>query len=380
MATVTVESAHATTVTLTYDSNANAALAQYVANAIQAGISGGTLLAEASQFGMPPITSGKTGEWVETTPSPTTLTSRYDFIVDSSTTTANVTAPDDPNVQIIAGSGHLTLNTFLGSGSLIAGDGKNAIVTPVTSSGHWSFILGDGNNTVKALGSGADTISLGAGNNVVTTNGATTVNAGSGAETITGAGTTLINGSSIGGTLTFLGTGGGATVFGGAGSDTLSGRNGPDYFQGGTGGNNSIVAGAGAATLFGGGSGDQLFANGKGLQILRAGTGNETLTGSSVGGGSDTFVASQGTTAVLVTPLDSNLFEFILGSAGGTMTEYGLTSIEQLDIHLSGYASNSLGSVASQNNSGGNLNITLTDGTQITFENLTHPLTNANFS
>jgi Ca2+-binding RTX toxin-like protein len=372
MATVTVESAHATTVTLTYNSNANAALAQYVANAIQAGITGSTLLAGSSQFGTPPpIASGKMGEWVETTPSPTTLTTRYDYVVASSTSTANVTAPNDPNVQIIAGSGNLTLNTGLGSGSLIAGDGNNAIITPASSSGHWSFILGDGNNTVKALGTGADTISLGAGNNVVTTNGA---------ATITGAGTTVINGSSIGGSLTFLGTGGGATVFGGAGSDTLSGRNGPDYFQGGTGGNNSIVAGAGAATLFGGGSGDQLFANGKGAQILRAGTGNETLTGSSVGGGSDTFVASQGTTAVLVTPLDSNLFEFIHGSAGGTLTAYGLTSIEQLDIHLSGYASNSLGGVASQNNSGGNLNITLTDGTQITFQNLSQPLTNSNFS
>jgi len=380
MATVTVESAHATTVTLNYNSGANAALAQYVANAIQAGITGNTVLAEASPYGPPPnIPVGKTGEWVETMASPTTLTTRYDYIVDSSTTTANITGPNDPNVQVIAGSGNLALNTEQGSGRLIAGDGNNAIVTPVTSSGNWSFILGDGNNTVRALGNGSDTISFGAGNNIATTNGAATINAGSGSETITGAGTTLLYGSSVGGKLKFIGTGGGATVFGGAGSDTLSGHNGPDYFQGGSGGNNSIVAGTGAATLIGGGSGDQLFAKGSGSQILYAGLGNETLTGSTVGGGgSDTFVGAFGTTSVAASGIqtilnvslsDTNVLEFFgddVNSIGGAMTVSGYTQASQINIQ---YGPGD--GMASQSNSGDTLHVTTKDGTQITFLNVT---------
>ena len=112
-----------------------------------------------------------------------------------------------------------------------------------------------------------------------------------------------------------------------------------------------------------------------------------TSSGSSASGASDTFVGSAGNTTVVASSgannggsNPTNLFEFIHDSAGGTELVQGLTSIGQVDLHLSGYASNDTGSVASQNNTGGNLNVTLTDGTQITFQNITSPLTNSNFS
>ena len=164
----------------------------------------------------------------------------------------------------------------------------------------------------------------------------------------------------------------------GCGNDTISLGTGAGPVQLGSG--SSAVTTGGAATLFGGGNGDKLLANRSGAQILGAGTRNETLTGSSVGGASDTFVGSGGATTVIASPSVTNVFEFIHDSAGGTEFVTGFTSIGQVDLHQAGYASNSLASVASQNNGGGNLNIALSNGTQLTFQNITSPLTNRNFS
>ena len=386
---VTVQSAHSTTVTLTFNSSANASLAQYVAAAIQSGIAGGSVLAEASAYGSPPsIPVGKTGEWVETAPTPTTLTTRYDYIVDASTTTANITGPGDSNVQVIAGSGNLTFNPALGSGTLIAGDGNDNFTVSSVSSGAWNIYLGDGADTVKVLNGGNDTIStgvghdsllLGSGNSTVSTSGTDTITGTTGAETVTASGTDLVYGGAS--RLNFLSTAGGATVYGGTGSDTVTGSTGPDYFQGGSGGNNSLTAGSGAATLIGGGSGDQLFANGAGAQILYAGSGNETLTGSSASGAQDTFVGSGGASSVVASQsATKNVFAFIDGSAGGSVFVTGLNNINQVDLHLSGYGADNISDVASQNNNSGNLNIVLTDGTHITFTNVTSPLTGTNFS
>jgi Ca2+-binding RTX toxin-like protein len=396
MPNVTVQGAHGS-VSLAYDVDPNAALAQYVATAIANGIGSSTIIPADSAHSPtpPPLPTGKIGEFVQlSTPAgPVTIPKGYNYLVDAAPAASFIDDNTNAGQDVLAGSGNLAFDAVFGSGSVIGGGGSDNIIIGPTNANPWLIAIGNGNSTVKALGSGNDTISTGTGNDsivlgsgstAVTTSGSATITAGSGSETVTAFGSDLIYGAS---SKLLFAAGGGATVFGGTGSDTITGGTGPDVFQGGTGGNNSITAGAGAATLFGGGSGDQLFGNGSGAQILYAGALNETLTGSSASGASDTFVGSAGNTTVVASPgannggsNPTNLFEFIHDSAGGTELVQGLTSIGQVDLHLSGYASNDTGSVASQNNTGGNLNVTLTDGTQITFQNITSPLTNSNFS
>jgi Ca2+-binding RTX toxin-like protein len=383
---VTVQSAHSTTVTLTYNSSANASLAEYVAAAIQAGIGGGSVLAESSAYGIAPsIPVGKTGEWVETLTTPTTLATRYDYIVDAAAN-ANITGPNDSNVQVIAGSGNLIFNPSLGAGSLIAGDGNDNFTVSSVGSGAWTVILGDGTDTVRVLngandsistGIGHDSILLGSGHSTVNTSGTDTITATTGSETVTASGSDLVYGGAS--KLNFLATAGGATVYGGSGSDTVTGHSGPDYFQGGSGGNNSLTGGTGAATLIGGGGGDQLFARGSGAQILYASSGNETLSGGSATG-ADTFVGGVGHTTIAASASATNTFEFLSSVSGGTDIVQGLSLASQVKIHLSGYGAGvETAALAGQNNTGGSTTIGLGDGTTITFQNVA-TLTTSNFS
>ena len=84
MATVTVAGAHGQTVTLSFDSNANAALAQKLAAAITAGVTGGSILPATDKDGPPPaLLPGQTGEFVQTTSNPTFLSQGYKAVVDT---------------------------------------------------------------------------------------------------------------------------------------------------------------------------------------------------------------------------------------------------------------------------------------------------------
>ena len=396
MTTVSVQSAHGSTVSLSYDSGANALLAQYVADAIANGIKDTSIVPADSAFGATPprLLSPKIGEWVQDSSGPNVLIPRgYDFIVDA-VPFATMT-DQNPNLtqSVLVGAGNLNFNTS-GAGSVIGGGGNDQIIVPLSDSGAWFIALGDGNDTIKALGSGKDTISLGAGNdsvllgagaNAVTTGGAATISASTGSETVLGLGTTVIYGN--GSQLTFV-AGGGATVFGGAGSDTVEGGGGPDLFYGGSGGNNSITAGSGAATLFGGGNGDQLFAHGSGAQsmtaaggneTLYAAAGNDTLSGGTVSGASTTFVAGTGAASVTANASGSSQFDFFSGAAGGSELVSGLTDVSQIAMHLVGYGGGNIRASVTTNSAGTDLNVSLSDGTQIKFLTITSPLTGANF-
>lgn len=388
MPVVTVQSAHATTVSLSYDSGANALLATYVRNAISTGIAGTSIVPFAGNTGpTPPLATGKTGEWVQTTPGAIVLGPGWDYIVAPDTAAAaNITGPSDPNVAMIAGGGNLIFNAAEGSGSVIAGGGNNSVTIPLANTGGWFVGMGNGSDTVRALGSGndtirvgtgADSIQLGAGSTAVTTGGAATVTASSGSETITAYGSDVVYG--FGSNLSFIGTGG-ATVVGGTGSDTVTGGTGPDSLQGGSAGDNVLTAGIGAATLFGGGNGDQLFANGPGAQILFAASGNETLTGSPVSGGNDTFAGGTGNATIVANPSDTNLFEFSNATPGGTDIVQGLSLTSQVSIHLAGYDfSVESTALSGQTHPGGSsTTIGLGDGTTITFQNVA-TLTTGNF-
>jgi Ca2+-binding RTX toxin-like protein len=387
---VTVQSAHGTTVTLAYDSGSNALLAEYVANAIRTGISGSTITQVDSNSGSPPpLFGGKTGEWVQLSPDVVMVPKGYDYIVDAAPATTLIDQNPDTVQSVLAGSGNLIFDAS-GAGSVIAGPGNDEVIVPVSDSGSWFIALGMGNDTVKALGGGHDTISVGSGNDSIqlstigsasdsiTTYGPTTITAYAGTETVTGYGSDVIYGG--GSNLTFVGVGG-ATIFGGTGSDTVTGGSGPDYLQGGSAGNNLITAGIGAATLLGGGGGDSLYASGSGAQILFAGGGNETLTGSSVSGANDTFVAGKGSATVVASPNANNVFEFVNGSGGGSEFVTGLSLSSQVSIHLSGFGpGEQAADLGSETHvPGGSTNLTLSDGTTVTFQNVA-TITSSNFS
>ena len=314
MPNVTVDGPHAYIATLAYNSSTNANLASFVANAIKAGITAARSTRPTA------VSAGRVRRLCRPAKSVNgyrTPTGRCHRIPQRVMITSWTSAPianltdgnTDTDQSILVGSGNLVFNA-LGAGSIFGGGGNIDFVIPARNSGSWDIALGNGADTIKAfgsgndtisLGSGPDTIQLGAGNSVVTTSGAATISGSTGNETVTGNGTTVIYGNSS--NLAFVG-GGGATVFGGTGSVSAIGGTGPDYFQGGSAGNNFLKAGSGAATLLGGGNGDQLFANGSGAQILYAGSGNETLNGSGAGG-ADTFVGSAGNTTVMASTSDT---------------------------------------------------------------------------
>jgi Ca2+-binding RTX toxin-like protein len=356
------------------------------------GIAGSSITQADSEFNgtVPPrLLAGKTGEWIQDSSGSVTIPKGYDYVVDAAAAASILEQNPDTGQSILVGSGNMVFNAS-GAGSVIGGGGNDQVVIPLSDAGPWLIALGNGNDTVRALGSGSDTISVGSGadsiqlstigssSSAITTGGAATISAYAGSETVKGLSTDVIYGG--GSLLTFV-AGGGATVFGGSGSDTVTGGSGPDYFQGGSAGNNFLTAGTGAAILIGGGNGDSLLASGSGTQILYAASGNETLTGSSVSGAHDTFVAGSGAATVVASPNAANLFEFInVGSGGGSEIVNGLSLSSQVSIHLSGYGgSEEATALAAQTHPGAGTMLSLSDGTTVTFQNVS-TLTSSNFS
>jgi Ca2+-binding RTX toxin-like protein len=406
MPTVTVPGANNSTVKLVFDNDANAVLAQYVAGVIQAGITAGTILPADNKNGPPPpLPAGKTGELVVSKAGTQFVPGGYDYIV-ASAKSANVFGNSDANQQVLVGEGNMSFFAAGGSGSVVGGGGNDLIAIAPTDAGAWMIALGDGNDSVRAFGSGNDTISLGSGHSIlqlgsgstfVTTTGSDTVMAGSGSETIDASGgdhaKEVIYGNS---SKLFFVAGGAASVFGGSGSDTMFGGTGRDLFEGGSGGNNFLQAGSGRATLFGGGDGDQLYAGGDKAQELHAASGNETLSGVFASGrdtfyggsgsdqifggsGKNTFVAGTGTATVTASPGTMNLFDFMKTVGGGTELVTGLTAAAQVHIELLGYGPDEVKyALAHQTVADGSVTVTLSDNTSVTFQNV-GALSSSNF-
>jgi Ca2+-binding RTX toxin-like protein len=390
MPTVTVAGTQGQVVSLTYDSAANAALAQKLAAAITFGLQAGTVVPAVDTDGPPPpVPAGKTGEWVQTQDGTAILPAGYKAVVDTAQD-AIIFGSGDTGESVLSSTGDLNFFASKGSGTVAAGGGDNRIVLLSSDTGSWSINTGNGDDDVLAGGTGNDTvnagggensITLGTGHDIVLSTGDDTVIAGSGEETIaaTGKHRDLVYGNSS--KLFFVTTEGSATIFGGTGSDTFFGGKGTDLVYGGTGGNNFLVAGTGHATLFGAGNGDQLFGMGNKAQALHAGAGNETLFGGAgadtfyggsgssqiFGGfGADTFVAGTGG-ATITAGLSSNLFAFYNGQAGGTESISGFVSGRDL-IDLQGYGTNEVTkALKSQQLTPGGDVITLSDHTTITF-------------
>jgi Ca2+-binding RTX toxin-like protein len=379
MPTVTVTGANQQTVTLLYDTEANALLAQQLAAAISAGVQNMTIFAATDTDGPPPpLQSGKTGEFVQTMDGTTFLPPGYKAFVDTAATSI-VFGSGDADESVLSSIGNMTFFATGGSGTVAAGGGNNFIMIPQTDAGNWAINTGTGDDTVFALGRGNDSIGTGGGRNAiqlgsgkatVTSTGDDTVLAGSGQETITALAAhdrLIYDGSSR---LYYIGAlgSGGATVFAGTGSDTFFGSDGSNLVYGGTAGKNYLFAGTGPATLFGGGDGDQLWAVGLQAQALYAASGNETLNGA-LSRGADTFYGGTGATSI-IGGQGGDTFVFTEGQAGSdTITGF---AHGRDTVDLQGYRPSEVANALKHAEvKDGSTTITLPDQTSITFVGIT---------
>jgi Ca2+-binding RTX toxin-like protein len=409
MPNVTVAGAHSSIVTVPYNTASNALIAQQLADAITAGVSGGSILPYDNQYTPTPptIPGGKSGEFVVSQTAFVTLPTGYSALVVTAAG-AVVTGSGDPNESVLGGTGGVKFLASAGSGTIALGGGSNQVILGAGDTGSWGIYTDTGNDVIQALNTGSDTISAGLGDNSILLGGGTyqiattgddVIQAGAGNVTVgaTGSGSDYITGGS--GNLVFLGNStGNVTITGGSGSDTYFGGSGSAYVQGGSAGNNFLFAGTGATTLIGGGSGDQLYANGSAGQVLEAASGNATLSGLFSSGadtfyagsgsdqitgsfGADTFVGGTGAASITAgLGGTSDVFQFVDGSSGGTDLVAGLTSASQVSINLVGYGPNEAqNAVNTQSSTANSVTITLSDNTKITFDNITH-LSTSNFT
>lgn len=342
---------------LHFSSNYLAAIAQELANQIDAGVANGSLVTQVpSGPSAPPAPLGAMSELVITEGGVVVL-SPGDGAVVVNTADLVLIGDGQTNQSVISGSAGLTYLTMGGSGTVAAGGGMNHIVA---SGGPWDVGTGGGDDTLQAtdgaatLGAGAgnNTIILGSGIALVTTTGNDKIAGGSGNATVNVSAGGLANYTGGSGSLLFIDQGNGSTVMGGTGSETIFGSNGGSgLYVGGSDGNNNIQ---GAGTLIGGGAGDVLYATGSAATLLQAGSGNETLSAALSSG--------------------NDLFQFDKSTAAGAYTVSGFTGVDALN--LVGFAPGTgVTAALTATVAGGSTTFHLADNVTITFTDVTDPKT-----
>jgi hypothetical protein len=305
--------------------------------------------------------------------------------------TANLTG-EHQTVQV--GSGAATI-TAAGSANDVIG-GTSALSATITGTAD-TVQAGTGSNALVSSGSGdliiGSTVS-GAGPLSVTESGTNdTIQGGTNPTTVTASSAALVYGGS--GSLDFVGGTGIATVFGGAGADLVTAGTGGVIFNLGAADNATVNSGTGAVTVFGAPNTSVNLIGSSGLpDYVVAGAGNETLnaSGSSssnwlsvsttvssaasvvmVGGaGNDTLIAGSAPGSEVMTGGGGDnafvFFKQVAGGASDIITDFNADDA----VYIEGYAPGSAGALqaASRQTSGG-LMLTLSDGTTITFSNLT---------
>jgi Ca2+-binding RTX toxin-like protein len=389
-------------VNVQFASQDNLALARQIAGAISAEVASGAAITVFSRNGWPRhLPSRQEGVFFQTTDGPTVLRRGYDAVVNTAKQ-ATIVGSSDRNEMVLSGNGDLTFIALGGSGTVVAGGGRDDIRIARDDRGAWLIATGDGNDTIDAAGDGNDTIQpgaghnqllLGNGNDLLRLTGNDTVMASRGSATVNAAGakSTVIDDRAA--RLTFVGGAGSATVVGGCGSDTVYGGSGRLIVSAGSAGNNLVFAGTGAATVLGGGWGDRVYAQGDQRQALFAGVGNETLSAAqssgndSIGAGSgqdmliggsgaDTSIGGSGA-ATMQGGSGADMFAFIEGCAGSHDVILNFDAADKID--LIGYGPHAdARALASQAVCGMAVTVTLSDSTTITFDNVTR-LKSSNF-
>ena len=130
--TVTVPGTNGSSISLTYDLQTNAALAQRIADAIRVGVDNNTIFQADNKFGPPPpVPAGQTGEYIQSLPSTTILPQGYTDVVNTAKT-GNIFGSGDPNEGILSGAqSNLAFFATGGSGTVAAGGGNNLISIPL---------------------------------------------------------------------------------------------------------------------------------------------------------------------------------------------------------------------------------------------------------
>jgi Ca2+-binding RTX toxin-like protein len=336
MASVTVHGATAGTyVVVTYDSAAYATLASTLLSTESSytmGGGGAQLInvggADTVSGGLPVIGIGLAG----TTPGV--------GVGDLALTDTN-SASDQ---LIVSGNGtNLTFDATGGSGTVVAGDGVGSYDF---AAGNWQL-----NNTPDSVS--GTTVMAGSGFDVFA--------AGSGDATVMGGTGTLYAFSSTGLTDYQLGAGGSyiiggageSSISGGTGLATVFGSDGTTVNFGGATGQNIFIAGSGNETLNAlGASGGNILYAGAGDDSLTAGTGNDTMFG---GTGDSTLTGGSG----------QDVFAFVDQAGGSTSadTVNDFTSNDFLML-IDGL------SITSSSEVGSNLVDVLSDGTTLTFTDI----------
>lgn len=148
--------------------------------------------------------------------------------------------------------------------------------------------------------------------------------------------------------------------------------------------------------MFGGGDNDQLYAFGDAGQMLvgsdgyatlsaaftdgnntiKGGQGDEAITG---GTGKDLIISGAGADTVFATDGARDTFAFVRDEAGGTALIQNVYDARDVRIDLIDYGKcEEKYALESQTTDGGSVSFSLSDGTRVTFDNITH-LTDKNF-
>jgi len=246
---------------------------------------------------------------------------------------------------------------FAGSGALIGGIGKMTVIN------------GNGASTVDGsnVAGGANTVFGGVGGGFFQSSalpGANLLVAGTGAATLEGSatGTQYNLDPTVQDQLYANGTASDMLLAGG-GSETLSGSgaSGNNLYVGST-GSDLIVAGAGSDTVTAG-TGLQTIFGGSGSTTIRQTGGSETIIG---GSGADTMLPGSGN-ATVYGGIGADLYDVVAGQAGGTEIIFNFRPGTDL-VRLTGYAQGA-GATALQTAlvTGGSTIVTLSDQSRLVF-------------
>ncbi|MBV9786459.1 MAG: hypothetical protein JO264_21870 [Acidisphaera sp.] len=291
----------------------------------------------------------------------TTGTGSGTFFLGTGADTVFAQGPD----TVVGGTGPETVSASGNGGEFFAGQASSTLLVD-TGTGNIG-VGGSGAETIFAAGSSGEYFTgngymeyLNSGNgNILVQQGSATVLAfgGTGSATYFTQGSSplvLVDQSSTSTVVSSSPTVAGAQIFGGPGS--VVNFYGPNN-------NNLFIAGAGNETLN--------AAGGSGNNVFFSGTGSDSLVG---GSGSDFFIESAGTGSETLTGGGgSNTFQFV-SHPGSNATDL-ITDFKSTDsLSLAGYGSAPGSGIQSETVQGGSLLVTLTDGTKITFNNVTQPL------
>ena len=390
----------------TLGSNDASAATTSINNAITALLTSGGLVVAPNAATNP--ASGKGFAVISSAGTASTLGSSVTAVAVTAANTAGTTISGvgTAGELVVYGNTAVTYNTGGGTGSVSGGDVGSLLGTPTSGGGAFAFTTGSGNDTILAV-TGNNTVAAGTGNNVIFTGQSSDNVNSTGNDIISGVGGLAGQSDTINGgagtdlvfegakNFTFNGGSGASTVISGTGSDTISIGSGGGIYGGGTAGNNKITTGlTGNSTIFGGGSGDVLTAVGSGNNLLAAGSGNETLTGATSTGnniffggtgstsiqggpGNDVIVVGQGSSTV-DGGAGADLIGVVSGRAGGTVLVNGFRpGVDGDRFTLQGYSASTLASALSgiqavTVNGLASQQISLTDGTKITFAGVTN--------